>query len=331
MDKEEISILPEEDIELDLDDNIDTSSFDDSDTHEAESHDENIASSDESLEIIEDDDLEKKKTTNRLNKQKRNRNIKYKLDRADEIEAQNQILRNELEQIKVRQNQLDNIAKAYQTDYVDKQLQDMKSLGSYYETELKKAYQNNDADSIMAFNKEIYNNQVKMSQVEYQKIQQNAAVQHTQNVAPQQKNPNDDPRVQYQTANFFKEFPWLNDPDNKDDLDFVVSLDKQVYNAGYKPHDLAYWEQLRAKMKTHMPDRFEEGSSMITQKKKSPVGSSVNGSNAAKSGASGGGKRFTSSQAQVLQRMGYLDDDGKTVLNKDKVNEYYQTWNRKGS
>ena len=250
----------------------------------------------------------------KLRRQRRQQNIKNKLARADQIDQENKVYAERLAKTEQELAHLKSLAQQFQSSTLDEQILKADQTIQFYNTELAKAVNAADGNTVVLIQTEINKEREKSQQLRWQKSQMNqtAAPAPKQHIVPQEDPLLNHPVTHLHRTRFFEENPWVatpGDTDDQEDASLVYELDKQVAASGYRMNTPEYWGELRRLMKENMPDRYV---APPTPSARTSVGSS---STNASPGQSQGRMQLQPHQADALVRLGYLSEDRKTVLN----------------
>jgi hypothetical protein len=164
-----------------------------------------------------------------------------------------QQLQRENEEFKRRLSQLERNTKAEQVVRIDKSIEDAQVQLEYAKMKLSEATQNNDGQAM----------------VEAQTLWQNAneQVRHLSNLRqqadqemrrPQQQQPQIDPSVQRNAAQWMRRNNWYNPAATDTDSRVAKSIDEQMASEGWDPSEPDYWDELDTRLQKVLPHRYND-------------------------------------------------------------------------
>jgi hypothetical protein len=205
---------------------------------------------------VKDDDDDHPDDDDELRAAKRNRRrAKKDLIRKtnQEKDLRLQQLQRENEEFKRRLSQLERNTKAEQVTRLEKSMEDAQVQLEYAKMKLAEATSNNDGEAM----------------VEAQTLWQNAheQVRHLNNLRqqadqelkrPQQSQPQIDPVIQRNAAQWMRRNGWYNPAATDADSRVAKSIDEQMSSEGWNPADEDYWDELDSRLQKVLPHRYNE-------------------------------------------------------------------------
>lgn len=137
--------------------------------------------------------------------------------------------------------------------------------------------------------------------------------------------PQTDPEQVRLTQAFLQRNPWFR-PSDPNDIDSNVArtIDRQVVQAGFRPNEAEYWEEIEARCRERMPHLYQRRQPSSNGRAQQPQvqrrGPMVSGGASSGSGAAGDARKvlMTPDRKAALIQIGALDPDGRTIANKEK-------------
>ena len=224
----------------------------------------------------DDDDLRQAKISRRRAKKDLIRKTNREKDmRLSQLARENEQMRRDIEQLKRN-------TKAEQVTRIEKNIEDAQVQLEYAKMKLAEATNNNDGQAMVEAQTLWQNAQ---EQVRHLSTLRQQADQELKQ--PRQSQPQIDPMVQRNAAQWMRRNAWYNPQASDPDSRIAKSIDEKMASEGWDPSEPDYWDELDSRLQKVLPHRYNESNDDDSREVRRPrnvVGSSGREASAAYGG-----------------------------------------------